>query len=71
MMRSHLREIIATTLKNHPSECIFEENALEKILDEVESKSSLDTPPGEYLDIMVDAVKNHEIYCPHEGIDRR
>lgn len=64
-----LRNIVTTTLMNHPDSCIFVSNAVEKIVAEVAAKMPRDR--NQTIDMLVDAVKRHEIYCPHEGIDRR
>jgi hypothetical protein len=75
-----LREIISTTLRNHPRECVFvpdaaeriEARALELLFKDVGSRSE----PAErytphWVDAVAQAILEHEVYCPHEGIDRR
>lgn len=68
MNRAFLREVVFTILKNHPPECVFEENAEEKIIAEVDEMTCEATTKEELVDILEKAVRRREIYCPHEGI---
>jgi hypothetical protein len=65
-----LREIVRTVLFNHPPECTFTPNAFEQIIQEV--RPYLDNPiQTDIVGAIERAVLRQEIYCPHEGIDRR
>lgn len=67
----HLREIVDTCLRNHPKECLFEENAVDKIMADIEERITDGSSAEEIIDVLEPAIKNREVYCPHEGIDRR
>lgn len=65
------REIAAYVIKEHMSkgECLFSPTAVEDIC-----KAALlaaQTSKDSIMDALHDAVLKSEIYCPHEGIDRR
>lgn len=64
------RQIIETAINNHPKDCIFAPNAIENAVAEMEGISQ-DLPTSDLIDALVIAVERQEIYCPHEGIDRR
>jgi hypothetical protein len=70
-----IRNIVETTLRNHPPDCIFHPNAVDNVIKKVLGKSfivSAEGPIGITLeDFLVEAIEAEEIYCPHEGIDRR
>lgn len=65
----NLRDIIRTTLRNHPADCLFAEDAENKIFEQCEP--FINQEPELLIDTIVCAIKSQEIYCPHEGIDRR
>ena len=72
-----LRDIkagLTTALANHPSECVFEWDAPEKILQRLRDKN-LDSFPFRYVtqqehDEYMECWRLSELYCPHEGINR-
>ncbi len=64
-----IRDIVQTCLNNHPKDCIFTPNALEEILKEM--SSSWDIYSLTFVYDLSRAIERQEIYCPHEGIDRR
>lgn len=70
MTKLVLKEMVETVLNNHPKDCIFTPNALELILKELESLN-VNSTLSELVTVMTAAIERQEIYCPHEGIDRR
>jgi hypothetical protein len=64
-----LRNIIRIGLRNHPSDCIFTENAEDKIFARCKEACSA-TSELEMLDVIVKAFEAEELYCPHEGRDQ-
>ncbi len=66
--------IVKEVLKKHPSECVFEIDAPQKILYRLSSRpieewflmSENPEKRGEFLE----AWQLSELYCPHEGINR-
>lgn len=62
-----LRAIISFTLRNHPKDCIFTENAEEKIFERCKGYINQD----DLIDKLEQAFFEAEVYCPHEGIDKR
>lgn len=71
-MKPNISEIVRIALYNHPKDCIFTENAYEMIIVELESDPEL-FAHGEsiLIDKIEEAIRRQEIYCQHEGIDRR
>lgn len=65
-----LVEIVDTIFANHPRDCVFAPGARERIIAHVESHSRMGIRI-EVIDLLEAAFKPEEIYCPHEGIDRR
>lgn len=67
---SALLEIIEATRANHPPDCIFDKNNswIERRTLEI-AKSGIGKE--NIIDACVIAFKEAEVYCPHEGIDRR
>lgn len=65
-----LREIVEITLRNHPKDCVFTPNALELILKELEGVD-IASDPSASINAIVTAIQRQEMYCPHEGIDKR
>lgn len=65
-----VRDIVETTIRNHPKDCIFAPNAVDNIC---KSLGLLDPHVDEekFIEACIVALKENEIYCPHEGIDRR
>ena len=63
-----IREIVETVIRNHPRECIFATGAVDRIVaDAVPFAHS----KHECITYIAEAVRREEVYCPHEGIDRR
>jgi hypothetical protein len=61
---------IVEILQSHPADCVFELNAPQNIVDRLSVRSR-----GEWLlsrrEEFVNCFIQSEIYCPHEGVDRR
>lgn len=72
-----IRLIVETALKIHPKECIFRVDTVDYVLEYVNKAAHMryNRPDllteGFYIQMIVDAFKKCEIYCPKEGIDRR
>ena len=63
-----VRKIVELVLADHPPECIFADDAIERI---VASIPLLCASRRELHDHLRIAIRAEELYCPHEGIDRR
>ena len=63
----HIRKVLAL----HPVECIFELDAPRKIAQRLSSKTALWWIENENRKEFIACWHASEIYCPHEGIDRR
>ena len=62
--------IVDTVLHCHTSRgCMFAPGAKERILDRLHKYRPLG--PGETIDVLEAEFRSEEIYCPHEGVDRR
>lgn len=69
---------IQELLDTHPKDCIFEDNAAQKITDRLKAAGITHQKHiwGDIdFEIQLEKFRNcviaSEIYCPHEGIDRR
>ncbi len=62
-------EIVQTTIRNHPADCIFAPNAAGNVTAAILAANPKDI--GEFVDICEKQLIENEIYCPHEGVDRR
>lgn len=71
MNRSQVYEIVRLVIAEHPKDCIFDDNALEKATDEVLTKVTDWMDYAQVTALFEDAIQGQELYCPHEGIDRR
>jgi hypothetical protein len=73
MSESGIAEIVRITIFNHPPECVFAPNAVENIIAKwrVSNLSGDQSYSPALLYFLEDAIMAEEIYCPHEGIDRR
>lgn len=59
-------------MRNHPPDCVFAPNAVENIIEYVARETNLgETGHSELVNRLVEGFELNEIYCPHEGIDRR
>ena len=63
----HIRKVLAL----HPAECIFELDAPRKIAQRLSGKTALWWIENENRKEFIACWHASEIYCPHEGIDRR
>lgn len=66
-----IREVVETALKNHPKQCIFREDTVDYCVKHVQKNEAPYWNRSNYIDCLEEALKECEIYCPHEGIDRR
>lgn len=69
-----LREIITIAIRNHPRHCTFKPNAVDGAMKWLEENGPFRFEgkiSESLLDQLVAAVQSQEIYCPHEGIDKR
>jgi hypothetical protein len=72
MTLSGWREVVRLVIERHPKECIFDPDALNNIMTVLEPHLSNDAILTENLVLIIEkAIMDQEIYCPHEGIDRR
>lgn len=71
--REFYRQIARTVIDLHKSrgECEFAPNAVDDVAAEVLTKVVDRSDEAAVIDAMEEAIKRTEIYCPHEGIDRR
>jgi hypothetical protein len=64
-------EDVIELLKSHPADCVFELNAPQKILERLSGRTITEWITGctafEFRQCFIQS----EIYCPHEGVDRR
>jgi hypothetical protein len=66
-----IEEIVRTTIFNHPKNCIFTPDAVERVTAKWNAANFRDIYEFGAQDFLADAIMAEEIYCPHEGIDRR
>jgi hypothetical protein len=65
----NVREIVVTAMRCHPKNCVFKAGAVERIVKRGED--SLLTNREKLIDAIEQGFLEEEIYCPHEGIDKR
>jgi len=65
----NLEDIIKTVIANHPKDCIFHPDTVKNVMAIVKAINP-QTIDG-LINVLETAIVNNEIYCPHEGIDRR
>src|SRR5262249_27623052 len=65
----NIREIVETVVRNHPPPCMFQPNVVDRVMACLET--ALAVNEENLLDAIERLIKENEIYCPHEGIDRR
>ncbi len=66
-----IEEVIRTTILNHPKDCIFTPDAVKNIIAKWKVSGFRDVYEFGAEDFLVEAIMAEEIYCPHEGIDKR
>jgi len=64
-------EHVRGVLKLHPAECVFELDAPRKIAERLAGKTASWWIEKENIKAFRECFTASEIYCPHEGIDRR
>jgi len=63
-----IRDVVQTTINNHPRDCVFTTSAVDAAVAEIMAHSVGDR---ELLTTTIErAIKNQELYCPHESINR-
>lgn len=62
-----LRNIVQDIMGRHPKECIFVSDAVNVIVSRVDQFAKKE----DIVNQIYYAFQDAEIYCPHEGIDRR
>lgn len=68
--RQMMRDVVRTVIRNHPSECIFIADAEEHIVSKFLEKVDADTSGVDSTEILITLIRDAELYCPHEGINR-
>lgn len=71
MKQQNLREIVQIVIQNHPRDCVFKPNAVQNILDAADEAAVSLSDSNTLIDFLEAAIREQEIYCPHEGIDKR
>ena len=76
VFKSWLRTVIEITIANHPKDCIFGPDPVDGAMQWLEDHGPFLLKPNQrlsdsLLDRLIEAIQLQEIYCPHEGIDRR
>ena len=64
-------EVVRTAIRCHPKDCVFTPNAIENVVAKWNAENFLDIFSPFAIDFLEEAIKAEEIYCPHEGIDKR
>lgn len=65
----NIEDIIKTVIANHPKDCIFHPDVVQNVMAVVQATKPHTAESLVY--VLEDAITNNEIYCPHEGIDKR
>ena len=65
----NIEEIINIVIANHPKDCIFHPDIVQNVMAVVKAINP-QTTDG-LINVLETAITNNEIYCPHEGIDKR
>ena len=67
------RRIAQSVIENHMAAgpCLFAPMAVDRIVAEVSVKAKFCIRQQEISEALIGAIQAQEIYCPHEGIDRR
>lgn len=64
-----IEEIIKIVIANHPKDCIFHPDVVQNVMAIVKATKP-QTTDG-LINVLEAAIVQNEIYCPHEGIDKR
>lgn len=62
-----IAEIARAVIRNHPPDCVFRPDTVWLCIQACRGLAS----EREVIDAIATTIVNCEIYCPHEGIDRR
>lgn len=69
-----VRDIVETTMRCHPRDCVFITDAVgvitATVIARVCTPSYRPLTASDVIDIMQEEFRRAELYCPHEGIDR-
>lgn len=73
LQRKKYREIAALVIADHTSKgpCLFAPTAIDDVADAACAAALVNPNSGAIISAIVAAFERAEIYCPHEGIDRR
>lgn len=73
LLREKYQEIARLVIRHHTSmgPCLFAPAAVGDIADAALAAAERDPSPRAVQAALVTAIEAAEIYCPHEGIDRR
>jgi hypothetical protein len=63
-----LRWIINRVVEMHPKDCVFAPDIVDLILADIPKD---ETDEAKLVDLIEAGFRKYEIYCPHEGIDKR
>lgn len=63
----NVRDIVATTIHNHPKDCVFKSGAIDRATMNIFNAAPA---PESLIDVIECAIRDEELYCPHEGINR-
>lgn len=71
--REKYREIAALVIADHTGKgpCLFAPTAVDDVADAAVAAALVDPSSGAIMSAIVKAFERAEIYCPHEGVDRR
>lgn len=71
--REKYREIAALVIADHTRKgpCLFAPTAADDVADAAVAAALVDPSPAAVMSAIVTAFDRAEIYCPHEGVDRR
>lgn len=61
------RTVVQIVIAHHPKDCIFTPDAENNIVNALAVAKDEES----FINICDEALRENEIYCPHEGIDRR
>ena len=65
----NIEDIIKTVIANHPKDCVFHPDVVQNVMAVVQTINP-QTTDG-LINVLEAAITSSEIYCPHEGIDKR
>lgn len=66
----NIKNVVTDVIKRNPKDCVFIADAINVITNRFYEKLSDDAPDSDIADLLVTLIKEAELYCPHEGINR-